>query len=76
VIASTVPGAVQPVVASTMASSGFPHPSTPDPAASAGKSIFVDYPEFRSISLEKFDLGTSCLPTKEGVIKTEKTNSK
>jgi hypothetical protein len=59
-----------------MASSGFPRPSTPDPAASAGKSIFVDYPELRGISLEKCDLGEILPPNKGGVIKTEKTNSK
>lgn len=65
-IESTVPGAVQLVVASAMASGGFPHPSTPDPAGSAGKSIFVDYPELRSMSLEKSDLGEILPPNKRG----------
>ena len=77
VIESAIPGAVQSVVASAMASGSAPHSTTaPDPSGSAGKGIFVDYPELQGLSSEKFDFGEILSPNKRGGYKNRKNKFK
>lgn len=77
VIEPAIPGAVRPLVSSEMASGNAPHPTTaPDPSGSAGKGIFVDYPELQGLSSEKFDFGEILSPNKKGGYKSRRNKFK
>jgi len=76
-IEAAIPGAVRPLVSSEMASGNAPHPTTaPDPSGSAGKGIFVDYPELQGLSSEKFDFEEILSPNKNGGYKSPRNKFK